>query len=104
MLDVTPKERFLNDFILTRSSILGELSKPMQKCIKMHRCTSVLRLLRMFDEFGSNCGAGAGDTSPVAMLSDLSLHLERVVFVDGDLVVIAGEDTDGLYFIERCAL
>ena len=67
--------------------IMSEISTPMRQEIALHKCHAVLSTLQVL-QHGVPGLAGA-----------ISQQLERVVYVAGDHIIRAGEESHGMYFV-----
>jgi len=70
--------------------ILQSISHPLREEIALHMCQVVLSALQVVDSAASPGLEGA-----------ISTNLERVVYVANDYIIRLGEETEGMYFIER---
>ena len=65
--------------------ILNQLSRPLQTQIALLKCDSVLRTLRVVDDPN--------------LARTIAIYLERVVYIDDDYIIRAGDYGRGMYFI-----
>jgi CRP-like cAMP-binding protein len=77
--------KFPQRTMFDEAGILEQLSPPLKLEVAMLKCHDVLDALEVLHERG--------------LARHLALHLERVVFVDGDQIIHEGDVGKGLYFI-----
>jgi len=79
--------RFPSKRSFDEDGIMAEVSHPLREEIALHKCKQVLSALQVVD------------SSVKGLEGAISQRLERVVFVAGDYIIRAGEETEGMYFV-----
>ena len=74
-------------------AILDELSRPLKSQVALYKCRAVLDALQLIS--ADNVAEKNG------LMEAISLHLDRVLFVNGDFVIRAGDEAEGMYFISK---
>jgi len=69
------------------AQILAEITKPLREEVCMHKCQDILAKLHLVDA----CEPG--------LKGSLSQALDRVVFLEGDFIIIEGDVAECMYFI-----
>ena len=75
-------------------AILAELSKPLRAKVALYKCRAVLDALQLIS-------AESSEETMSGLMESISIHLERVLYVNGDFVIRSGDEADGMYFISK---
>jgi len=74
--------------------ILSELSKPLRAQVALYKCRAVLDALQLIS-------AESSEMEMNGLMESISINLERVLYLNGDFVIRAGDEGDGMYFISK---
>jgi len=74
--------------------IMAELSRPLRAQVALYKCRAVLDALQLISSESSEMEMNG-------LMETISLNLERVLYINGDFIIRAGDEADGMYFISK---